>query len=69
MTIDIPRCPFHSRAWGCRCEKHSDHDGWCANSGDGFAPGFTPLVIASAAIDCRGESHAHTADHECEGIE
>ncbi len=34
------RCPFHSRAWGVRCEREKDHEGWCHNCGDGFAPGW-----------------------------
>lgn len=36
------RCPYHSRAWGCRCELESGHDGDCVSAGDGFAPGWDP---------------------------
>lgn len=53
MSIeDKDRCPFHSRAWGCRCdlkkgheklpETDSDYSEWCYSKGDGFAPGFDP---------------------------
>lgn len=50
MIPDDERCPFYSRAWGCRCEKKKGHEkeegekALCVNGGDGFAPGFDPLV-------------------------
>lgn len=37
------RCPFHSRAWGCRCELPAGHDGeMCESQGDGFRGGHIP---------------------------
>lgn len=36
------RCPFYSRAWGCRCDLPAGHQGWCNSEGDGFAPGYDP---------------------------
>lgn len=36
------RCPFHSRAWGCRCERDAGHEGNCDSAGDGFVPGYDP---------------------------
>jgi len=36
------RCPYHSRAWNCRCDLPAGHDGLCNSMGDGFAPGWDP---------------------------
>lgn len=50
-TPDWPepeRCPFHSRAWGCRCDYPAGHTkesvGYddCNSKGDGFASGYNP---------------------------
>lgn len=40
--LDEDRCPFHSRAWGCRCERHLGHEDDCCSAGDGFAGGWDP---------------------------
>jgi len=37
-----PRCPFHSRAWNCRCDLEEGHAGWCVSEGDAFAGGWDP---------------------------
>lgn len=42
------RCPFHSRAWGCRCDLPAGHTkesvGYegCHSGGDGFGSGYNP---------------------------
>ena len=36
------RCPFHSRAYGARCDLRAGHDGMCVTAGDGFAGGWDP---------------------------
>lgn len=36
------RCPYHSRAWGCRCDLTTGHEGLCISHGDGFASGYIP---------------------------
>ena len=44
------RCPYHSRAWGCRCDYPAGHTkesvGYddCNSAGDGFASGYNPWV-------------------------
>jgi hypothetical protein len=38
----MERCPYHSRAWGCRCDLAAGHDGNCCSAGDAFAPGWDP---------------------------
>jgi hypothetical protein len=40
------RCPYHSRAYGGRCELPAGHDtkDGCVSAGDGFRSGWNPYT-------------------------
>jgi hypothetical protein len=52
---DDKRCPYHSRAWGCRCDRPAGHAGDCCSAGDGFAGGWDPEKGEPGGPDDRAE--------------
>lgn len=69
MSKELPdneRCRFHSRAWGCRCDKPIGHDGDCVSMGDGFAGGWDPAQgTPGGPVDQAERARLEKADVGC----